>query len=157
MFVTSRSSLITGNHDDGYRLQETEDLDLPMDRIHKGVEAVLKQQHLGAYYVILQDSQVIAQLMITYEWSDWRNATVWWIQSVYVRPPYRRRGCFRRLYQHVRAAAAAAGAGGLRLYADDDNSSAHATVSQGARLLGGGCLAATWACVLPALMMPHRM
>ena len=118
-------------------MQETENLDLPLDRIQPGVENVLNQRHLGAYYVIIQDGQVIAQLMITYEWSDWRNASVWWIQSVYVRPPYRRQGCFRHLYQHVRQAAAAAGAGGLRLYADDNNISAHATVSP-SRCLGCG-------------------
>jgi GNAT superfamily N-acetyltransferase len=88
---------------------------------------MLKQQHLGAYYIILQDSQIIAQLNVTYMWSGWRNATTWWIKSVYVRPAHRRKGCFRRLYQHVRAAAAAAGAAGVRLYTHEGH--AHAMVS----------------------------
>lgn len=99
-----------------------------MHRVRQGVQAALNQQHLGAYYVILNSSQVIAQVKVTYMWSGWRNATTWWIQSVYVRPAYRRQGCFRRLYHHVRAAAAGAGAAGLRLCVKDGI--AHGMVSQ---------------------------
>ena len=65
--------------------------------------------------------------MITLEWSDWRNGQCWWIQSVYVQPEHRRRGYYRALYRHVREAAQAAGACGLRLYAADSNAKAHAT------------------------------
>jgi len=61
--------------------------------------------------------QVVGQLMITFEWSDWRNANMWWIQSVYVSPHARRRGHFKLLYAHVRNEAMKAGAAGLRLYA----------------------------------------
>jgi ribosomal protein S18 acetylase RimI-like enzyme len=62
--------------------------------------------------------------MITYEWSDWRNRMVWWIQSVHVEPAARGRGVFRALYAHVRHEAEAAGAGGLRLYVDLTNTRA---------------------------------
>lgn len=74
----------------------------------------------------LQDDQgaVIAQLMITYEWSDWRAKDIWWIQSVYVAPPHRKQGLFRSLYQHAKAESARAGACGVRLYADNDNEKA---------------------------------
>jgi GNAT superfamily N-acetyltransferase len=75
-----------------------------------------------------EDGGVIAQLMITYEWSDWRNMDIWWIQSVYVAPPFRRQGLFRLLYQHAKAESQRAGACGLRLYADVGNSRAHCTV-----------------------------
>jgi GNAT superfamily N-acetyltransferase len=68
--------------------------------------------------------QILAQLMITFEWSDWRNGTVWWIQSVYVPEKARRAGSFRKLYEAVRAAARTAGSPGLRLYVDERNTRA---------------------------------
>ena len=99
---------------------ETEDLALTPDVLRRGVEAVLAGR-VDAFYRLAQESDagpVIGQLMITREWSDWRNAFVWWIQSVYLLPEARGRGGFRALYEHARAEAAAAGAAGLRLYAD---------------------------------------
>lgn len=81
----------------------------------------------ATYYVAEEGGDVIAQAMITLEWSDWRNCQVWWIQSVYVRPECRRRGVFSRLYAHLRRLAHAAGAAGLRLYAETNNVRAHAT------------------------------
>jgi GNAT superfamily N-acetyltransferase len=69
--------------------------------------------------------EVIGQLMITYEWSDWRNGNFWWIQSVYVRPDWRGEGVFRRLYQEVeRQARQLGGSCGLRLYVELDNTRA---------------------------------
>ena len=66
--------------------------------------------------------------MVTYEWSDWRNATIWWIQSVYVHPDYRRRGVFSTLYRTVEQAAKDSGdACGLRLYVEENNTRAQAT------------------------------
>jgi ribosomal protein S18 acetylase RimI-like enzyme len=65
--------------------------------------------------------------MVTYEWSDWRDANLWWIQSVYVAVDWRRRGVFRSLYGHVREAALAAGACGIRLYVERENSAAQQT------------------------------
>ena len=70
--------------------------------------------------------RVVGQLLITYEWSDWRNRPVWWIQSVHVADDARRLGVFRALYAHARAEAIAAGAGGLRLYVDETNARAQA-------------------------------
>ena len=64
------------------------------------------------------------QLLITYEWSDWRNALFWWIQSVYVLPQYRRAGVYRAMHAHVTAEAKARGVCGLRLYVDQDNETA---------------------------------
>jgi len=65
--------------------------------------------------------------MVTQEWSDWRDAWVWWIQSVYVWPKARRQSAYRRLYQHVLAEAEAAGAAGIRLYVDKRNQRAQQT------------------------------
>jgi len=59
----------------------------------------------GIYYVAEMEGAVVGQLMITYEWSDWRNGTIWWIQSVFVKPEFRRAGVFRSLFNHVRTLA----------------------------------------------------
>lgn len=111
--------------------KETEDLDLPPAVIHKGVAAVLEGTHQAQarYYILTHpgDGSVLAQLMITFEWSDWRAAQVWWVQSVYVPPAHRRKGYYRRLYERVREEARAAGAAGVRLYADNGNGRAHDT------------------------------
>jgi GNAT superfamily N-acetyltransferase len=103
---------------------DTEGVRLDPAVLRVGVLAVLEGRVPGRYWVAERDGEVVGQLLITYEWSDWRNRMVWWIQSVYVSPAARRLGVFRVLYQHVRAAARAAGAGGLRLYVDNTNTRA---------------------------------
>jgi ribosomal protein S18 acetylase RimI-like enzyme len=71
---------------------------------------------------------VVGQMMITYEWSDWRNGLFWWIQSVYVVEAARRCGVFRALYHHVESLARATpGVIGLRLYVEHENAAALAT------------------------------
>jgi ribosomal protein S18 acetylase RimI-like enzyme len=68
------------------------------------------------------------QMMITYEWSDWRNAVFWWIQSVYIRPEFRRKGIYRRLYDFVKQRAKAqGGVCGFRLYVEKENAGAQKT------------------------------
>ena len=68
--------------------------------------------------------------MVTYEWSDWRNATIWWIQSVYIHPEYRRQGVFTALYRHVEDIARHADSVcGLRLYVEMGNREAQDTYS----------------------------
>ncbi|KAG2441286.1 hypothetical protein HYH02_010125 [Chlamydomonas schloesseri] len=107
--------------------KETENLELPEATARAGVLAVLDGRASHAAYFLLEErEQVVAQLMITLEWSDWRAADIWWIQSVYVKPECRRRGHFRALYAHVRGECRRAGACGLRLYADNGNERAHA-------------------------------
>ena len=104
---------------------ETEGLTLNEAVLREGVRAILGDTHVpGAYWIAELNGVVVAQLMITFEWSDWRNRMIWWIQSVYVSPGARRHGVFRALYLHVRDEATAAGAGGLRLYVDTTNTRA---------------------------------
>ena len=103
---------------------ETENLRLDAAVLREGVLALLEARAPGAYWIAELDDVVVGQLLITFEWSDWRNAMVWWIQSVYVSPAARQHGVFRALYAHVREAARAAGAGGLRLYVDTTNARA---------------------------------
>ena len=109
---------------------ETEAVTLAPDVVRQGVFALLSGARTGQYYVGIVDGEVAAQLMITFEWSDWRNADVWWIQSVYVAPGHRKKGWYRRLYEHVQAEAKAAGAAGIRLYVDRRNASAQAVYSK---------------------------
>jgi ribosomal protein S18 acetylase RimI-like enzyme len=103
---------------------ETEGLRLDPATLAQGVRGGLADPSKALYFVAESQGQVIGQLMITREWSDWRNGDIWWIQSVYVHPDHRRRGVFRALYDHAREQARLAGAVGVRLYVDDHNAAA---------------------------------
>ena len=106
---------------------ETEKMTLATDVITRGVNAVFSNRALGQYWVAEEENQVVASLLITYEWSDWRNANVWWFQSVYVLPSQRRSGIFRSMYTHIRNEAERTGVAGLRLYVETNNSRAQKT------------------------------
>ena len=85
---------------------ETEHMTLVGEIIIKGVKAVFDDSSRGQYWVAENNGIVAASLLITYEWSDWRNCNVWWFQSVYVLPEFRRMGIFRAMYQHIKNEAA---------------------------------------------------
>jgi GNAT superfamily N-acetyltransferase len=102
--------------------RETEELDLDRDILTRGVHAVFADTALGRYFIAESGGIVVASLMITYEWSDWRNGMVWWIQSVYVTPAHRQRRIYAGLYQHVRMLVdSEPGIRGIRLYVDRRN------------------------------------
>ena len=102
--------------------EETENLRLDPTCVSAGVAAVLADPTKGLYYLAEQDGQVLGQVMITYEWSDWRNGNIWWLQSVYVRPEYRNQGIFRMLFQHLcQLACGRTDVWGLRLYMHNEN------------------------------------
>lgn len=104
---------------------ETERKELLPEVIGAGVRALLANPAAGFYVVAEADGEVIGALMLTKEWSDWRNGSFWWIQSVYVRPEYRRRGVYKRLYRHVQQLAADDPAVcGFRLYVERENAAA---------------------------------
>jgi GNAT superfamily N-acetyltransferase len=108
--------------------RETEGKDLPLERVRAGVETLLKNPNLGFYVVAMHEGKPVASLMVTTEWSDWRNGAFWWIQSVYVRPEFRRRGIFRDLYAFVKSLAAdEPDVCGFRLYVERENSGARKT------------------------------
>jgi ribosomal protein S18 acetylase RimI-like enzyme len=106
---------------------ETENIRLDPEVVRRGVRAVFADESRGRYFVAAVDGKVAGQLLITHEWSDWRDGDIWWIMSVYVHPTYRRRGVFRALYDHVRLMAKEAGARGLRLYVEKENQAGQAT------------------------------
>jgi ribosomal protein S18 acetylase RimI-like enzyme len=81
---------------------ETENWKLEPSTIAAGVKAVLADKSKGIYFVAeAPTGEVIGQLLITYEWSDWRNGNIWWIQSVYVQAEFRGQGVFQKLFRHV--------------------------------------------------------
>jgi len=108
--------------------EESEGKILDPEILSRGVAAVLADPSRGRYFVAEEAGQVLGQIMITFEWSDWRNAWMWWIESVYVRADARRRGIFRALYNHVHDAALAdPNVIGLRLYVEQENHVAQQT------------------------------
>jgi len=106
---------------------ETEHITLAPDLVTKGVNAVFNNSSHGQYWVAEENGVVITSLLITYEWSDWRNANVWWFQSVYVLPELRRKGIFRSMYSFIRDEAEKQNVAGLRLYVETNNSRAQKT------------------------------
>lgn len=101
---------------------ESEGRELDEAVLREGVKALLVDDEKGTYFVAELDGRVVAQTMITYEWSDWRNGVFWWIQSVYVAADQRGTGLFSLLYRHIRDLALdTPSVCGLRLYVDHDN------------------------------------
>lgn len=121
--------------------RETEHMNLDMDRLTEGVRAVLQDGTRGRYYVYEAAGQVAGQLMITLEWSDWRNGFFWWIQSVYVERAYRGKGIFKALYHHVKDLAEEDDeVCGLRLYVEGMNTGAQQVYKKAGMVQTGYCL-----------------
>src|SRR5262245_16352764 len=107
--------------------EESEGKKLDRSHVEPGVRALLADARKGRYLLASVEGRVVGQLMHTFEWSDWRNGDIWWLQSVYIHPDYRSQGVFRRLFNHVAERARAdANVVGLRLYVEDHNERAHA-------------------------------
>lgn len=107
--------------------RETEGLELDPAVLERGVAGVFEQPQRGFYLVAERGGVALGGLLVTREWSDWRNGDYWWIQSVYVLPEARRDGVFRALYAEVERRARAAGAASLRLYVEAANRRAQQT------------------------------
>jgi ribosomal protein S18 acetylase RimI-like enzyme len=104
---------------------ETENITLNPATVSFGVAAVFKNSSKGKYLVAEIDNSVVGSLLVTYEWSDWRNATVLWIQSVYVKPEFRKAGVFANLFQFVKKISEEdENIAGIRLYVDRTNEKA---------------------------------
>jgi GNAT superfamily N-acetyltransferase len=107
---------------------ETERLKLDPEVLLPGVTAVLNDSTKGVYFLAETNGSIVGQLMITYEWSDWRNGNLWWIQSVFVKEEFRGQGVFRALFKHLENLARSSdGVAGLRLYMHADNKAARQT------------------------------
>jgi ribosomal protein S18 acetylase RimI-like enzyme len=111
---------------------ETEHIRLDPATVRRGVDAALSNPAHGRYFIAEDaDGARVGQLMVTYEWSDWRDGQFWWLQSVYVVPSARGRGVFKALYDHVEGLARSTpGVVGLRLYVEGDNLRAQRTYTR---------------------------
>lgn len=108
--------------------KETEGIILDRPTVEEGVKAVFSDSAKGNYYVAEDDGKIAGSLLTTFEWSDWRNGTILWIQSVYVHPDFRRQGVYRSLYAHLKEQVRNdKELNGIRLYADKSNITAHKT------------------------------
>jgi GNAT superfamily N-acetyltransferase len=106
---------------------ETEGRTLDANRLRNGVDSVLTDPEKGRYFIAEEHGRSVGQVLITLEWSDWRNAYFWWLQNVYVMERARGRGVFTALYNHLETLAKSEGACGMRLYVARANSAAQAS------------------------------
>jgi len=107
---------------------ETENKTLDVDTTLRGTRAILDDPAKGFYLIAERAEHMVGQLLVTFEWSDWRSGNFWWIQSVYVLPDARRTGVYRALHDHVLTSAKnAQNVCGVRLYVDKDNRQAQST------------------------------
>lgn len=104
---------------------ETEEKQLDPETVRSGVERVLRDSRCGFYLVGQAANQVVGSLLITYEWSDWRNCNLWYLQSVYVIPDFRGQGVFKEMYRGVVRRAKDSGSNRIRLYVEQENDLAH--------------------------------
>jgi GNAT superfamily N-acetyltransferase len=104
---------------------ETESKILNNDLALNGVKNLFAQPQFGFYVVAEHQSKIVASLMITFEWSDWRNEVIWWIQSVYVKPENRGQNIFGEMLHFIEKKATENGINTLRLYMDNENKKAH--------------------------------
>jgi len=111
--------------------QETENKALDKDATLKGAAYLFENPGYGFYLIAECNGETAGSLMVTYEWSDWRNKFYWWVQSVYIKPEFRRQGIFRAMYENLTAQAKEAGnVCGLRLYVEKENKRAQATYAE---------------------------
>jgi len=124
---------------------ESEGKHLNREHLVPGVKNLLANPQRGRYLLAEVDGRVVGQLMHTHEWSDWRNGDIWWLQSVYVDPAFRRQGVFRALHARVEAEALQdPGVVGIRLYVEEQNTRAHATYAAMGMQPGGYFVLERW-------------
>lgn len=108
----------------------TEGISFDKEVLLKGAKSVIEDESKGIYFLAVNENKIIGQLMVTREWSDWRNGEFLWIQSVYVDEGFRRQGVFKKLFETLKDYAKAQGnVCGMRLYVEEDNKIAQNTYS----------------------------
>jgi len=103
---------------------ESEKISLTYETVLAGVKGLLSDETKGFYLVAEEQSTIIGQLMVTFEWSDWKNTMMWWLQSVYVKKPCRKKAVFTTLFQYILQEARSQHVSYLRLYAHTQNRNA---------------------------------
>ncbi|MGC9308760.1 MAG: GNAT family N-acetyltransferase [Thermoplasmatota archaeon] len=108
---------------------ETEKVRMDADLVVQGVRSLIAHSDWGFYLLAKEKRQVVGQVMVTYEWSDWRNQSIWWLHRIYVNKKWRRRGVFKQLFQRLKREAERNNVYALRVYLHEDNSEAGAVYS----------------------------
>lgn len=133
-WIIRRATEADADHIIGFQQQmalESEGLELDRAKLEPGVKAALKDPTKGEYLLVSRQTDagltIAGSLMLTYEWSDWNNSRYMWVQSVYIRPEFRRQGAYRALYSTVRKMAKEAGISQIRLYVDKSNATGIST------------------------------
>ena len=102
--------------------KESEGIDLDRNTLEQGVISVFEDSHKGFYYIVENNNEVIGCLLLLKEWSDWRNANILWIHSVYVKKEFREQGVFRKMYSEIKAQVLSNSSyAGIRLFVDRTN------------------------------------
>lgn len=105
-----------------FMADETEGMKLDYEVVLRGVSSAMKDSWKGFYLVSEIDEKIVGCLMVTLEWSDWRAKIIFWIQSLYVEPEFRRRGIFKAMYSYLKQEIAVRDdVAGIRLYVDKSN------------------------------------
>lgn len=105
--------------------KETEHIELQKEVVEEGVRYFFGHPEAGFYLLALYNQKVVGSLLVQYEWSEWRNAKVIWVHSVYIMPPFRGKGIYKKLYERVREIALQSSEiAGIRLYVDKTNANA---------------------------------
>jgi GNAT superfamily N-acetyltransferase len=128
-FATPNDATIIADFNKAMAL-ETENKILNDDTILQGAKNLISQPQYGFYIVAEIDNKIVGSLMITYEWSDWRNGIIWWLQSVYVSMSHRQQSVFKNMLSFVEQQAAAKKSVGIRLYMEKENLKASKTYTQ---------------------------
>jgi GNAT superfamily N-acetyltransferase len=104
---------------------ETEGMTLDPEVVSRGVEAVFSDPKRGTYFVARTEGETVGSMLVTHEWSDWRNGNIWWLQSVYILPAFRRKKIFSKMYSYLRKKVEEdENLLGIRLYVDKTNTAA---------------------------------
>ena len=101
--------------------RESEDMDLDYTQVIQGIQKVIANKEKGFYIVVEEEQEIVGQLMITFEWSDWRNTDIWWIQSVFVKKKWRKKGLMKKMVGEIHHLASKNNVSTLRLYVHNDN------------------------------------
>jgi len=110
--------------------QDSENITIKHETVLEGVKAIITDEQKGFYLVAENRNGIIGQMMITFEWSDWRNKTIWWLQSVYVHKAWRQKGVFTQLLKTIKQRAFERNVDVLRLYVRKDNEKAKKAYQQ---------------------------
>lgn len=103
---------------------DSENKEIDFEKTYSAVKDLIVNPEKGFYFVVKEKNEIIGELMITFEWSDWNNYETWWIQSAYVKSDYRRKGVFKKLYDKVIEEAKSKKVGALKLYVHSQNEKA---------------------------------